>query len=40
MFEALIRNSLNSRILVLALAVCMIVFGIFAFKNLSVDASV
>ena len=38
MFEALIRNSLNSRILVLALAVCMIVFGIFAFKNLSVDA--
>ena len=38
MFEALIRGSLNSHILVLALAVCMIVFGIFAFKNLSVDA--
>ncbi len=38
MIEALIRGSLNNRVLMLALAACMIFFGLHAFKNLSVDA--
>ncbi len=38
MIEALIKASLNNRVLMLALAISMIAFGLHAFKNLSVDA--
>ncbi|MEY3106546.1 MAG: hypothetical protein RIT35_712, partial [Pseudomonadota bacterium] len=38
MIEALIRGSLNARILVVALAFGMILFGIRSLQSLSVDA--
>ena len=38
MIEALIKASLNNRVIILALAISMIAFGLHAFKNLSVDA--
>ena len=38
MINALINGSLHNRVFILALALGMVVFGIHAFKNLSVDA--